>query len=55
MNIRYKISVFLQKTVLFQPGQIRELQKNYQELLKKKDDYISESLLIVSKLANNGK
>jgi hypothetical protein len=32
-----------------------ELQKGYQELLKKKDDHISELLLIVSKLANNGK
>jgi transcriptional regulator with XRE-family HTH domain len=32
-----------------------ELQKGYQDLLKKKDDHISELLLIVSKLTSNGK
>jgi DNA-binding XRE family transcriptional regulator len=32
-----------------------ELQKGYQELLKKKDGHISELLLIINKLTNYGK
>jgi hypothetical protein len=32
-----------------------ELQKGYQELLKKKDEHISDLILIVNKLTNNGK
>jgi hypothetical protein len=32
-----------------------ELQKGYQELLKKRDEHISELLLIVNKLTDNGK
>lgn len=32
-----------------------ELQKGYQDLLKKKDEHISELLLIVNKLTGNGK
>jgi hypothetical protein len=31
-----------------------ELQKGYQDLLRKKDDHISELLLIVNKLTGNG-
>jgi len=32
-----------------------ELQKGYQDLLRKKDDHIGELLLIVKNLTNNGK
>jgi len=32
-----------------------ELQKGYQDLLRKKDDHISELLLIVKNITNNGK